>query len=92
MKHTRSVTFWCRIFILAALCWQSGSPLLGQTANGWGEIWQERMSIGHARLDEAFKLAESGKAADVYQKFDITTDAVVRAAQAVIEEMHGSEG
>ena len=70
MKHTRSGTFWCRIFILAALCWQSGSPLLGQTANGWGEIWQERMSIGQARLDEAFKLAESGKATEALARID----------------------
>ena len=70
MKHTRSGTFWCRIFILAALCWQSGSPLLGQTANGWGEIWQERMSIGQARLDEAFKLAESGKASEALARID----------------------
>jgi len=70
MKHTRSGTFWCRIFILAALCWQSGTPLLGQTANGWGEIWQQRMSIGQARLDEAFKLAESGKAAEALARID----------------------
>jgi tetratricopeptide (TPR) repeat protein len=70
MKHTRSGTFWCRIFILAALCWQSGKPLLGQTANGWGEIWQERMSIGQARLDEAFKLAEAGKATEALARID----------------------
>jgi tetratricopeptide (TPR) repeat protein len=70
MKHTRSGAFWCRIFILAALCWLSGKPLLGQTANGWGEIWQERMSIGQARLDEAFKLAESGKATEALTRID----------------------
>jgi len=70
MKHTRSGTFWCRIFILAALCWLSGKQLLGQTANGWGEIWQERMSIGQARLDEAFKLAESGKATEALTRID----------------------
>jgi tetratricopeptide (TPR) repeat protein len=70
MKHTRSGTFWCRIFILTALCWLSGKPLLGQTANGWGEIWQERMSIGQARLDEAFKLAESGKATEALTRID----------------------
>jgi len=70
MKHTRSGTFWCRIFILAALYLLSGKPLLGQTAKGWGEIWQERMSIGQARLDEAFKLAESGKATEALTRID----------------------
>src|SRR5258708_20416905 len=70
MKHTRSGTFWCHIFILAALCWLSTRPLLAQTANGWGEIWQQRMSIGQARLDEAFKLAESGKATEALTRID----------------------
>jgi tetratricopeptide (TPR) repeat protein len=70
MKHTRSGTFWWRIFILAVLCWQSSKPLEGQTARGWGEIWQERMSIGQARLDEAFKLAESGKANEALARID----------------------
>ncbi len=32
---------------------------------------------------------ESGKIADVYNKFDITTDAVVRAAREVLQEVHG---
>jgi transketolase len=30
---------------------------------------------------------ESGKIADVYEKFDITTDAVVRAAREVVREV-----
>jgi transketolase len=30
---------------------------------------------------------ESGKVADVYKKFDITTDAVVRAARASLAEV-----
>jgi tetratricopeptide (TPR) repeat protein len=42
----------------------------GQTANGWGEIWQHRMSIGQARLDEAFKLAESGKTDEALNRID----------------------
>jgi tetratricopeptide (TPR) repeat protein len=70
MKHTRSGAFWWRIFILAVLCWLSGKPLLGQTPKGWGEIWQERMSIGQARLDDAFKLAESGKANEALTRID----------------------
>jgi transketolase len=32
---------------------------------------------------------ESGKVAEVYQKFDITTDAVVRVARQVIQEVRG---
>jgi tetratricopeptide (TPR) repeat protein len=32
-----------------------------QTSLGWGEIWKQRMTIGQAKLDDAFKLAESGK-------------------------------
>jgi transketolase len=35
---------------------------------------------------------ESGKLAEVYQKFDITTDGVVRVARQVIQEVRGSEG
>jgi transketolase len=31
----------------------------------------------------------SGKIADVYKKFDITTDAVVRAAREVFREVNG---
>src|SRR5258708_17878802 len=70
MKHTRSGPFWCYIFILPALCWLSTWQLQAQTANGWGEIWQQRMSIGQARLDEAFKLAESGKATEALTRID----------------------
>ena len=70
MKDTRSGTFWCHIFILAALSWPCSRPLLGQTADGWGGIWQQRMSIGQARLDEAFKLAESGKATEALAQID----------------------
>ena len=32
---------------------------------------------------------ESGKIADVYRKFDITTDAVLRAAREVVRDVHG---
>jgi tetratricopeptide (TPR) repeat protein len=70
MKHTRYGTVWCHIFILAVLSWLCTRPLLGQTSEGWGEIWQQRMSIGQARLDEAFKLAESGKATEALARID----------------------
>ncbi|PWT79255.1 MAG: hypothetical protein C5B58_14035 [Acidobacteria bacterium] len=36
-------------------------PGRAQTQQGWGEIWQQRMTIGQAQLDNAFKLAEEGK-------------------------------
>jgi tetratricopeptide (TPR) repeat protein len=32
-----------------------------ENPSGWGEIWKQRMTIGRAQLDDAFKLAESGK-------------------------------
>ena len=34
---------------------------------------------------------ESGKIVDVYEKFDITTDAVVRAAREVVREVAAGE-
>jgi transketolase len=33
---------------------------------------------------------ESGKIADVYKKFDITTSAVVRAARETLESVYGA--
>jgi transketolase len=33
---------------------------------------------------------ESGKIADVYQKFDITTEAVVRAARDSLRSVYGA--
>ena len=52
--------------------------------------WEKYLGF-HGRFVGMHGFGESGKAADVYQKFDITTDAVVRAAQAVIAEMGGSQ-
>ena len=75
MKHTRSDTLWCHIFILAVFSWLSCGQVLGQTARGWGEIWQQRMSIGQAKLDEAFKLAESGKADEAMARIDAVINA-----------------
>jgi Flp pilus assembly protein TadD len=37
-------------------------PGWAQNQPGWGEIWKERMTVGQAQLDDAFKLAEAGKA------------------------------
>jgi tetratricopeptide (TPR) repeat protein len=37
---------------------------------GWGNVWQERMSIGQAQLDEAYNLAKAGKADQALAKID----------------------
>jgi len=61
MNNTR---FLFAVFLaLLGLCLvfdgaQSGRA---QEPSGWGEIWKQRMTIGQAQLDDAFKLAESGK-------------------------------
>lgn len=59
MKNTR---FWSGIFLFL---WSAFflDVALGQApgGNGWGNIWQERMTIGQAALDDAFKIAEEGK-------------------------------
>src|SRR5258708_22535824 len=47
------------------------APLLrAQEAKGWGSIWQQRMTIGQAQLDEAYKLAESGKSSQALAQID----------------------
>src|SRR6516165_5874692 len=47
-----------------------------QNPSGWGEIWKQRMTIGQAQLDDAFKLAESGKINEALAAIDqvIATD------------------
>jgi len=42
----------------------------GPNGGRLGAIWQHRMSIGQARLDEAFKLAESGKTDEALSRID----------------------
>jgi tetratricopeptide (TPR) repeat protein len=41
-----------------------------QNPSGWGEIWKQRMTIGQAQLDDAFKLAESGKFSEALATID----------------------
>ena len=36
------------------ICWS-------EDAQGWGSIWEQRMTIGQATLDDAYKLAAQGK-------------------------------
>jgi transketolase len=53
------------------------------------ELGWERYLGFEGRFVGMHGFGESGKIADVYKKFDITTDAVVRAAREVLEEVHG---
>src|SRR3984893_19586127 len=77
MNITRSGTLWSAIVLVLALCLLSTESGLAQkNGPGWGEIWQQRMTIGQAQLDSAFKLAESGKANEALAMIDqvIATD------------------
>jgi tetratricopeptide (TPR) repeat protein len=76
MNHTRSRAFWWAVFLgfgVFLLTVQSGPA---QTAPGWGNIWQERLTIGQAELDDAFRLAEQGKLKEALATIDdvITRD------------------
>jgi len=53
------------------------------------ELGWERYLGFEGRFVGMHGFGESGKIADVYKRFDITTDAVVRAAREVLEEVHG---
>src|SRR5260370_35374681 len=69
-KKTRSGKI--ALFLFLELAVQVGTvPLLrAQEAKGWGSIWQQRMTIGQAQLDEAYKLAESGKSSQALAQID----------------------
>ncbi len=53
------------------------------------ELGWERYLGFEGRFVGMHGFGESGKIADVYKKFDITTDAVVRAAREVLQEVGG---
>jgi tetratricopeptide (TPR) repeat protein len=77
MNITRSGTLWSAVFLVLALCLLSTESGLAQkNGPGWGEIWQQRMTIGQAQLDSAFKLAETGKVDQALAMIDqvIATD------------------
>lgn len=58
-KDTRSPVRRLLFFLLFVLpCTALGQE--GTGVPGWGKIWQERMTIGQAELDGAFRLAEKG--------------------------------
>jgi tetratricopeptide (TPR) repeat protein len=70
MKKTRSTKI--ALFLFWGVAMYLGTvPLLdAQEAKGWGSIWQQRMTIGQAQLDEAYKLAESGKSSEALAQID----------------------
>ena len=68
-KDTRSPVRRLLFFLLFVLpCIALGQEQSG--APGWGRIWQERMTIGQAELDSAFRLAEKGHPAEAIAIID----------------------
>ena len=76
MNITRSAALWSFVFLGSGFYLGSTEPALAQSQPGWGEIWQQRMTIGQAQLDDAFKLAESGRVNEALAVIDrvIATD------------------
>jgi len=70
MNVTRSAAFWAPVFLVLGAYLLSAESGLAQSKPGWGEIWQQRMTIGQAQLDGAFKLAESGKVNEALAMID----------------------
>jgi tetratricopeptide (TPR) repeat protein len=76
MNNTRSAASWCAVFLVFSVYIISAESGSAQSRPGWGEIWQQRMTIGQAQLDSAFKLAETGKINEALAMIDkvIATD------------------
>jgi tetratricopeptide (TPR) repeat protein len=76
MNNKRSVAFWSAVFLVLGCYLISAESAFAQSRPGWGGIWQQRMTIGQAQLDTAFKLAESGKVNEALAIIDqvIATD------------------
>jgi len=69
MKNTH---FWSRIFLFLWSVFLLNGTAFGQAqeSNGWGSVWQERMTIGQASLDEAFKIAQKGNVGEALSIID----------------------
>jgi tetratricopeptide (TPR) repeat protein len=76
MNNTRSAAFWSAVLLVSGFYFSSVELVFAQNRLGWGEIWQQRMTIGQAQLDTAFKLAEAGKVNEALAMIDqvIATD------------------
>jgi tetratricopeptide (TPR) repeat protein len=70
MKRTRSGKIALFLFLGLAINAGTAPFLDAQEPKGWGTIWQQRMTIGQAQLDEAYKLAESGKSSEALAQID----------------------
>jgi tetratricopeptide (TPR) repeat protein len=70
MNITRSATLWSAVFLVFGVYLLSAESGRAQSQPGWGEIWQQRMTIGQAQLDSAFKLAETGKVNEALAMID----------------------
>src|SRR5271163_4447948 len=70
MNNTRSFAFWSAVFLVFGIYLSTAESGAAQSRLGWGEIWQQRMTIGQAQLDGAFKLAESGKVNEALAMID----------------------
>src|ERR1700731_1241009 len=76
MNITRTAAYWSAVFLVFGVYLINTESALAQSAPGWGAIWQQRMTIGQAQLDSAFKLAKSGKVNEALAMIDqvIATD------------------
>ena len=76
MNITRSAALWSLVFLTSGFYLGGTQLASAQSQPGWGEIWQQRMTIGQAQLDDAFKLAESGRVDEALAVIDqvIATD------------------
>jgi tetratricopeptide (TPR) repeat protein len=61
MNNTRFISTVFLALLGLHLVFNGAQSGWAQNQLGWGEIWKQRMTIGQAQLDDAFKLAESGK-------------------------------
>jgi tetratricopeptide (TPR) repeat protein len=63
------------LFLCTAICLVSNLHAQSTSAEriperGWGDVWQRRMTIGQAALDDAFKIAQQGKVNDALSLID----------------------
>jgi tetratricopeptide (TPR) repeat protein len=71
LKSLRTATKIAWFFLLATtFCDATASFAQAQEEKGWGSVWQQRMTIGQAQLDEAYKLAEGGKSSQALSQID----------------------
>ncbi|MBV9390257.1 MAG: hypothetical protein JOY96_00040 [Verrucomicrobia bacterium] len=74
--RTRLISLFVFIALISVGRTFAQAPSSGASAPGWGPVWQQRMTIGQAQLDDAFKLAAKGEVAQALAIIDqvIATD------------------